>query len=347
MQATMIWSNGVLQLLDQRLLPHKQSYISCATAGDVATAIANMVVRGAPAIGVAAAFATVLAARQAQQSHKPSSSSQWIASTSLALTTLRQSRPTAVNLFWALDQALQLITQGGDDLPNNLERWAIDLYEKDISDNKIMGELGASLIAEQATVITHCNAGALATCGYGTALGVIRSGYANGNIKHVFASETRPWLQGSRLTAFELQQENIPCSLIVEGAAGHIMTTEPIDWVIVGADRITANGDVINKIGTYNLAVLAKYHGVSFMVVAPTATIDMATATGSQVVLEQRESSEVTDWRGDTVAPVAVVARNPAFDQTPNSLIDMIVTEKGLIYAPNKAKLSKLMQSVN
>jgi methylthioribose-1-phosphate isomerase len=341
----MIWDSKQLQLLDQRVLPHKQEYIGYSQANDVATAIKNMVVRGAPAIGVTAAFACVLAARAAQERDQPVNADQWLSSMQADLELLQRSRPTAVNLFWAIDQAKKIIAAGGIDVSIKLEEWAVMLFNQDIKTNRAMGELGATLLTENSVIYTHCNAGALATCGYGTALGVIRGACANNLIKHVYVGETRPWMQGSRLTAFELQQDNIPCSLIIEGAAGHFMATHEIDWVIVGADRVAANGDVVNKIGTYNLAILAKYHGVKFMVVAPTSTIDMSLHSGALIPIETRAASEVCDWQGIAISPVGMQAENPAFDLTPAGLIDALVTEKGIVMEPNKEKLAKIFKT--
>lgn len=345
MLETMIWDGDKLQLLDQRVLPHEQDYIAYKQASDIAVAIKNMVVRGAPAIGVAAAFACVLAARAAQKNYQPGTGAQWLSSMEKDFELLRNARPTAVNLFWAIGQAEKITANGGLDIPAKLENWASMLFKQDIETNKIMGELGASLLTENSTLYTHCNAGALATCGYGTALGVIRSGHTKGLVKHVYIDETRPWMQGSRLTAYELQQENIRCSLVIEGAAGHMMATNKIDWVIVGADRVAANGDVVNKIGTYNLAVLAEYHGVKFMVVAPSSTIDMSLDNGGLIPIETRAAAEVCDWHGAAISPDGVHAENPAFDMTPAELVGALVTEKGIIIKPTKKKLVHLLRA--
>jgi methylthioribose-1-phosphate isomerase len=341
---TMIWDGQKLQLLDQRVLPHRQEYIDYKQASDLAVAIKDMVVRGAPAIGVAAAFGCVLAGRAAQKNYQPGTGAQWLSSMESDLAQLKNARPTAVNLFWAIGQAENIIADGGLNVPVKLENWAAMLFKQDIEINKKMGELGASLLTENSIIYTHCNAGALATCGYGTALGVIRSASIKNLVKHVYVDETRPWMQGSRLTAYELQQENIPCSLVIEGAAGHMMAINKVDWVIVGADRVAANGDVVNKIGTYNLAVLAKYHGVKFMVVAPSSTIDMSLANGGLIPIESRAAAEVCDWQGAAISPDGVHAENPAFDMTPAQLVGALVTEKGLIIKPNKKKLARLFR---
>ena len=345
MLETMIWDSDKLQLLDQRVLPHKQEYLACKQSSDVAKAITAMVVRGAPAIGVAAAFATILAARSAQKNYQPGTGAQWLDAMKNDLDLLRSSRPTAVNVSWAITQAEDIIVTGGLDVPAKLENWASVLFKKDIEINKTMGELGAGLLTKDSSVYTHCNAGALATCGYGTALGVIRSANDKGLIKHVYVGETRPWMQGSRLTSYELQQQNIPCSLVTEGAAGHIMATRKIDWIIVGADRVAANGDVANKIGTYNLAILAKYHGIKLMVVAPTSTIDMELDNGSLIPIETRESSEVSEWQGVAISPDGIQAENPAFDLTPVELVGALATEKGIVIKPDKAKLARLLKT--
>jgi len=335
------WKNDRLELLDQRVLPEKYEFIAYTDLINVADAITDMVVRGAPAIGIAAAYAVVLAAR----SRYAEDSDSWKANIEKDLKYLANSRPTAVNLFWAIDQMKQSISQiSGDPVPVLLSE-ANRILEEDIAANKVMGEAGAALISDKCAVLTHCNAGALATGGYGTALGVIRSAFAQGKIDNVFADETRPWLQGSRLTAWELVHDGIPVTLQSDGVAAYLMQQGKIDWVIVGSDRIASNGDVANKIGTYGLAVLAKHHGVKFMVAAPISTIDMNISQGSDIPIEQRGQEEVLSCGGKRIAADGVMAWNPAFDVTPATLVDAIVTEKGVVQNPTRQKMQKLMQN--
>lgn len=337
------WGGNYLELLDQRLLPLEELWVRCGTVAEVVDAIREMIVRGAPAIGISAAYGVVLAAAaryQAQPGH-------WREGLLEDVAALAQSRPTAVNLFWALDRMRVVIDTlpDGDSPVARLEQEAIAIHEEDVAANQRMGELGAQLMKEEQpfAVITHCNTGSLATGGYGTALGVIRSAHKAGLITSVFADETRPWLQGARLTAWELLQEGIPASLIADSAAAHVMKSGAVRWVIVGADRITANGDVANKIGTYSLAVLARYHGVKFMVVAPTSTIDMQLATGREIPIEERTQEELLKLRDMQLAPATAKAFNPVFDVTPAELIDAIVTEKGVILNPDPEKMAEHM----
>jgi methylthioribose-1-phosphate isomerase len=250
---------------------------------------------------------------------------------------LAKSRPTAVNLHWAIARMTRVYSHLNvqDDPEATLLQEAQLIHQEDIAANQVMGKYGSDLLNENSIVLTHCNAGALATGGVGTALGVIRQGYIDNKVSHVYADETRPWLQGARLTAWELQQEGIPVTLQSEGAAAALMATGTLSWVIVGADRITANGDVANKIGTYMLAILAKYHDVKLMVVAPTSTIDWSLSSGDEIPIEQRPSSEVTSVHGVQIAPTGINASNPAFDVTPAHLIDVIVTEKGVVHSPS------------
>lgn len=333
------WRDDKLYLLDQRLLPLEQTELCYEHAADVAVAIRDMVVRGAPAIGVTAAYGVVLAARDAHAANP----SEWKRLIADDLKKLAESRPTAVNLFWALDRMQRLIDQlEGDPLPSLLQE-ADDILAEDIEANKTMGRLGAALIENSEAVLTHCNTGSLATGGFGTALGVIRAAYAEGRIKEVYADETRPWLQGARLTAWELVQDKIPATLLADGAAAHLMKQGKVQWVIVGSDRIAANGDVANKIGTYSTAVNAKHHGVKFMVVAPTSTIDMTISHGDQIPIENRPKDEVLKLAGKQVAADGVNAWNPSFDVTPAELVDAIVTEKGVVLSPTEAKMRELM----
>jgi len=310
------WHGDSLDLLDQRLLPEKLSYLKCTTAAEVAQAIRDMVVRGAPAIGCAAAFGVVLSKGSSE-----------------GFSVLAASRPTAVNLFWALERMKKA---------KDLKAEAEAIFAEDLAANHAMGKLGAELIPQNARVMTHCNAGALATAGYGTALGVIRS--AKNKSISVFACETRPYLQGARLTAYELVQEGIPCTLITDSMAGHLMSRGEVDVVVVGADRIAANGDVANKIGTYTLAVLAKRHGIPFYVAAPLSTFDPDIADGSAIPIEERPAHEVTGYRGVRWAPEGVAVRNPAFDVTPAELVTGIVCEKGVILEPDRRRVLAILK---
>ncbi|VAX01306.1 Methylthioribose-1-phosphate isomerase [hydrothermal vent metagenome] len=335
------WKNKQLQLLDQRVLPHKTVYLEFDGVAVVAEAIRDMVVRGAPAIGITAAYGIVLAARACFAE----SSANWKALIEADLQILAQSRPTAVNLFWAIERMREVITGLQGDPEPALLAEAKKIHSNDIAACRRMGERGAALIEQPCAILTHCNAGALATGGYGTALGVVRAGFSAGKITHVYADETRPWMQGARLTAWEMVQENIPVTLQVEGAAAHLMQQGKIDWVIVGSDRIAANGDVANKIGTYGLAILARYHGVKFMVVAPASTVDMNIVCGEDIPIEQRSADEVLSLAGQSTAAAGATAWNPAFDVTPVALVDAIVTERGVVLAPDKEKMAAMMEN--
>jgi methylthioribose-1-phosphate isomerase len=332
------WSAQQLQLLDQRILPARIEYLSYREPFAVAEAIRNMVVRGAPAIGITAAYGMVLAAQQLTST--PASVAAWCQALSAARSALANSRPTAVNLFWALERCDRVIEEQGNggNVLGALTALAENIHAEDIKLNQRIGDFGASLIPANSVVYTHCNAGALATGGYGTALGVIRSAYRDGNIRGVIAGETRPWLQGARLTSWELMQDGIPVTLAIEGAAAHLMREQKPSWIIVGADRVAANGDAANKIGTYNLAIIAKYHGVKVMVAAPTSTFD-ANIDGEQIPIEQRPGEEISHSFGQRIAPENINIANPAFDVTPAALIDAIVTEHGIIHAPNRDKV--------
>jgi len=335
------WGGETLRLLDQRILPQTEVWLDYSNAATVAEAIQDMVVRGAPAIGVAAAFGVVLAARDAYAR----SAEAWKSDMTDDLALLANARPTAVNLFWALDRmAVKVAELSVADPVNALAAEAQAIHDEDVAANYLMGELGAELIEDRCAVLTHCNAGALATGGYGTALGVIRAAFAAGKIEHVFADETRPWMQGARLTAWEMVQEKIPVTLIGEGAAATAMKQGKVQWVIVGSDRISANGDVANKIGTYSLAVAARHHGVKFMVVAPTSTVDMAIQNGEDIPIEERAQEELLCVAGARIAAEGANAWNPSFDVTPANLVDAIVTEKGVVLAPTKEKMLKMMQ---
>ena len=333
------WVDGMLHLLDQRRLPQVEQTLVLDNSAAVADAIRDMVVRGAPAIGVTAAYGAVIAAR----SRFAENPDTWRAAFEQDLEQLNSARPTAVNLGWALQRMReQAGTLQGDPVPALLEL-ARDIHTQDIQANRSMGELGAALIEPGSGVLTHCNTGSLATGGYGTALGVIRSAWAAGRLTAVFADETRPWLQGARLTAWELVRDNIPVTLLVDGAAAHLMRQGRVQWVIVGSDRIAANGDVANKIGTYSAAVVARHHGVKFMVVAPASTVDMAIASGADIPIESRAPQEVLELAGQPVAAAGAQAWNPAFDITPANLVDVIVTERGVVEQPNLAKMSAMM----
>ncbi|HUH37479.1 MAG TPA: S-methyl-5-thioribose-1-phosphate isomerase [Spongiibacteraceae bacterium] len=340
------WQDGALQLLDQRLLPHTTTYVRCGSADAVADAIAAMVVRGAPAIGISAAYGMALAAREARLPGT-SDAAEWHAALRAPRARLAASRPTAVNLFWALarvDEAVDQVCDQKGDIAAALEALAIQLHREDIAINQRLGDIGARLIEPGSTVYTHCNAGALATGGYGTALGVIRSAWRDGSLRGVYAGETRPWLQGARLTAWELMQEQIPVTLCTEGAAGSVLRDHDVRWVIVGADRVAANGDVANKIGTYNLAVLARHHGLRFMAAVPTSSFDLGIASGAEIPIEQRGAEEITHSQGQAVAPDQCAVTNPAFDVTPAALVDVIVTEYGVIENPTTAAIREHFQ---
>ncbi|MFY1020320.1 Methylthioribose-1-phosphate isomerase [Pseudomonas sp. THAF187a] len=337
------WRDGALYLLDQRLLPHRQTWLRYDSAAAVADAIRDMVVRGAPAIGIAAAYGLVLAARSRLQA-----GGDWRAALEADFARLEQARPTAVNLSWALQRMRERLARLKDDEQalQQLEAEAVGIHASDREANLTMAQLGMELIRKHQgnpqVLLTHCNAGALATGGFGTALGVIRAAHLEGLVEHVYVDETRPWLQGARLTAWELAGDGVPVSLNADAAAAHLMKTKGITWVIVGADRITANGDVANKIGTYQLAVNAMHHGVRLMVVAPSSTIDMNLESGEDILLEERDGRELLDVAGHRMA-ADVHAVNPVFDVTPADLVDYIVTEKGVVERPDSAKMAQLM----
>jgi methylthioribose-1-phosphate isomerase len=316
------WNGGALILLDQRRLPREIIHVRCRTVDDVADAIRSMIVRGAPAIGVCAAFGLVLAARDGRDLHE-------------AAALLRATRPTAVNLGWAIDRMLRTRHDA-------LESEAMAIFEEDLEGNRRIGRYGRELLGKRATVLTHCNAGALATAGYGTALGVIRAAVEEGKTIAVFADETRPYLQGARLTAWELMQDGIDVTLITDNMAGHFFQQSTFDAVLVGADRIAANGDAANKIGTYTLAVLASAHRVPFYVAAPLSTIDLACASGADIPIEERSADEVIAIGNVRVAPDGVTVRHPAFDVTPAALITAIITDRGIARAPYGESIPRL-----
>jgi methylthioribose-1-phosphate isomerase len=330
------WTGEALELLDQRKLPFATGYLSCRDSDAVAAAIHALAVRGAPAIGIAAAWGVVLAARAI----RAGTTADAAVALEPALQRLNAARPTAVNLAWALARMRAALARSGDsDWRATLEAEAAAIEREDLAANRHMGTLGAALIAPGSGVLTHCNTGSLATAGFGTALGVIRAGVAQGRIDQVFAGETRPWLQGARLTVWELQQDGIDATLIADSAAAHLMKSGRVQWVVVGADRICANGDVANKIGTYQLAIAARHHGVKFMVVAPSSTVDMATPSGDLIEIEERDPGELHSIGGTRTVAEGIAAWNPVFDVTPHDLIDAIVTEKGVVHAPSEASM--------
>jgi methylthioribose-1-phosphate isomerase len=329
------WTGSELLVLDQRLLPQQQTYISCRTVFDVASAIQTLAVRGAPAIGIAGAFGVVLAA----QGLDAENGQQAMNALTPQLDELMQARPTAVNLRWAIQRMKTCMQFLGADWRRHIEQEALAIQSEDLVANHTMGIHGANCLSQGARVLTHCNTGSLATAGFGTALGVIRAGFALGKISQIYACETRPWLQGSRLTIWELLQDGIEATLIVDDASAYLMQQGKIDYVIVGADRICANGDVANKIGTYAHALAAKVHGVKVMVVAPSSTVDMQTKQGADIEIEERIASELTHIQGIEVGAKAAKVYNPVFDITPASCIDYLVTEKGLIESPDASKM--------
>ncbi len=332
-----------MEMLDQRALPSSVTYIAYDSATTVADGIQTMVVRGAPAIGCAAAYGVALEALRLR--HLPRDA--FVAALAQGMAILAASRPTAVNLFWALDRmraklgALHALTV--TQVADALLAEAHAISAEDVRLNRAMGAHGATLLRDGMRVLTHCNAGALATAGHGTALGVIRSAVEAAKKIHVYADETRPFLQGARLTAWELMQDNIPVTLIADNAAGLLMRRGAIDAVIVGADRVAANGDVANKIGTYSVAVLARRHGIPFYVAAPLSTIDLNTASGDDIPIEERAASEVTGYGETQWAPTGVAVKNPVFDVTPAELVSALITERGVVFAPDFEKIRLLL----
>ncbi|MFI4944343.1 MAG: S-methyl-5-thioribose-1-phosphate isomerase [Burkholderiales bacterium] len=341
---TVAWENGVVVMIDQRRLPAEQVTLRCRDHHEVAQAIREMAIRGAPAIGVAAAFALALGVANSRAEGRELRE-EW----SDICSELAATRPTAVNLFWAIERMRQrydaLAGEGGDALRQALLAEALTIQQDDVAACRRMGDLGADLLPSEARILTHCNAGALATAGYGTALGVVRSAARAGKVRAVFADETRPWLQGARLTVWELMQDGIQATLIAEGAAGHLMAQGEINAVVVGADRIAANGDVANKIGTYSIAVLAKEHALPFYVAAPVSTLDLHTASGKEIPIEERPAHEVTHLAGQRVAPEGTQVRNPAFDITPHRYVTAIVCERGVALPPFGESLARLAAS--
>jgi len=342
MVETIEWTPAGVVMIDQRRLPLAEEYVTCRTYQDVAAAIRDMVIRGAPAIGVAAAMGVALGVTQA-------SGDDLDAQVAHICDTLARTRPTAVNLFWAIDRMRRLYESlRGRPLAEIRERLAAEAREirlEDIAINQSIGRHGAALVPDGKTVLTHCNAGALATAGYGTALGVIRAAVEAGKKIDVFADETRPFLQGARLTVWELQQDHIPAKLITDNMAGHFLKSGRIGCVVVGADRIAANGDVANKIGTYSVAVLAKENDVPFYVAAPISTLDLTLESGDRIPIERRPDAEVTHVFGCPIAPAGTPVENPAFDVTPNRYVTAIVTERGVARPPFTESLRRLAGS--
>ena len=335
------WHDGRLTLLDQRRLPSSVEFIDCTDSQVVTRAIRELVVRGAPAIGITAAYGVVLAG----QTIEAASGAEALDRIGANIDELNASRPTAVNLMWAIARMRRVLAAAGTDWRELIEREARAIEAEDLAANRRMGLLGAELIAAGSGVLTHCNTGSLATAGFGTALGVIRAGVAMGRIAHVFASETRPWLQGARLTVWELKEDGIAATLIADGAGAHLMKSGAVQWLVVGADRICANGDVANKIGTYTHAIAARHHGVKVMVVAPSSTVDMATASGAGIEIELRDARELLFSGDRRVVAEGVEAWNPVFDVTPGGLIDALVTERGVIEHPDAARMALVFSS--
>jgi methylthioribose-1-phosphate isomerase len=341
MVETIEWTDAGVVMIDQTRLPREERYITCRTYAEVAEAIRSMTIRGAPAIGVAAAMGIALGVAQVEPANLDAQFTE-------ICETLARTRPTAVNLFWAIERMKRVYAESaGAPLPRLRERLITEARQirlEDIAINQAIGRNGAVLVPDGQTVLTHCNAGALATAGFGTALGVIRAAVSSGKKIDVFADETRPFLQGSRLTVWELQHDGIPATLITDNMAGHFLKTGRIGCVVVGADRIAANGDVANKIGTYSLAVLARENGVPFFVAAPISTLDLTLASGDQIPIEQRAASEVTHVFGVPVAPEGTAVENPAFDVTPNRYVTAIITERGVARAPYGESLRGLAE---
>ncbi len=336
------YENGVLKLIDQTKLPTENITFECKTYNDAAIAIKDMIVRGAPAIGVTAAYGIAIGANAINTDSKE----VFFEELDKICHTLKNTRPTAVNLFWAIDRIYIAAAINKDkkisEIKSIIENEAKKMDIEDVDTNNSIGKNGNCLIEPNWTILTHCNAGALATCDYGTALGVIRAAHESGKNIKVFADETRPYLQGARLTAWELKEDGIPVTLICDNMAGHYMKAGNINCVIVGADRIAANADTANKIGTYSVAVLAKENNIPFYVAAPVSTIDLNTKTGDEIPIEQRNSKEVTHIKGIQIAPEGIEILNPAFDVTPSKYITAIITEKGVVYPPFEENLAKL-----
>ncbi len=344
---TMVWRDHALHLIDQRVLPRSFDIVNCHDAAEVAVAIRDMVVRGAPAIGCAAAFGIAAEAHE----HRTDSRPAFDTALGAAFEVLAASRPTAVNLFWALSRMkalhASLKSLPARDAAMALEQEAIAMLAEDIAINRAIGAAGAALVPQGARIMTHCNAGALATGGHGTALGVVRSARDIGKNVSVIANETRPFLQGARLTAWEMVQERIPVTLVTDNMVGHLMKQGRVDMVVVGADRVAANGDAANKIGTYTVAVMAQRHGIPFYVAAPLSTFDLELTSGDAIPIEERPADEVLGWGGQRWAPQGVQVANPAFDVTPAELITGLITERGALLKPDAAGIRRLFENIN
>ena len=344
MLPTIAWQGDTVVMIDQRKLPGKEVYVHCRTANEVARAIKTMVIRGAPAIGVAAAMGLALGLRKSTATGTRQLTAEFLKHCE----TMAATRPTAVNLFWAIDRMKRVFAQLAQagasvaDLRARLEAEAQAIHDEDVASCRALGAHGAALVPQTASVLTHCNAGALATAGYGTALGVIRGAVEAGKTVRVIADETRPFLQGARLTAWELVKDGIDTTVITDSMAGALMRQGEVDLVVVGADRIAANGDTANKIGTYSVAVLAKEHGIPFYVAAPLSTIDLDTADGGGIPIEERPATEVTHVGASQLTPAGVAIRNPAFDITPHRYISAIITERGVCQPPFSDSLARI-----
>ena len=336
------WVDGRVRLIDQTLLPHQEVWLELADYREVVAAIKDMRIRGAPAIGVAGAYAVALAAAELMLTH----AGDFVNQLEKAADEIRNSRPTGANLAWAVDRMLRTarIYKSPADVAEDLATEAIAIQDEDEDSNRAMGQHGAQLLPQGGTVLTHCNAGSLATGGFGTALGVVMTAWEDGRISRVIATETRPFLQGARLTAWELTKSEVDASLIADSAAGHMMQTGAVQAVVTGADRIAANGDVANKIGTYSLAVLAKENGIPFYVAAPTSTLDLQLPSGREIIIEHRSPDELTDLNGERIAADGIEAINPAFDVTPHRYVAAIVTEKGVVRMPYGSGLRNAME---
>src|SRR6476659_5835240 len=349
MLPTIEWKDGAVVMIDQRKLPTTEVYVTCKTANEVAKAIKTMVIRGAPAIGVAAAMGLALGMLRSTATGTKQFTTEFQKLCDLMAST----RPTAVNLFWAIERmkmAFAESAQGGcsvDEIKRRLEAEARGIHDADVASCRAMGALGAQLVPERATILTHCNAGALATAGYGTALGVIRAAAEQGKQVAVLADETRPFLQGARLTAWELVKDGIDTTVITDNMAAAMMRMGNVDLVVVGADRIAANGDVANKIGTYTVAVLATEHGLPFYVAAPISTVDLNTPDGTRIPIEERNDREVTHVGSSRLTPEGARIRNPAFDVTPSKYVTAIITERGIARAPYEESLARLVNDTH
>lgn len=339
------WQDDAVVMIDQRVLPHRETMVRCTTTAQVVRAIKNMVIRGAPAVGIAGALGLALAARNIQAADPKTFRRKFVR----ACNQVKAARPTGNNLSWAVEQVYSVLVENPEadvfELQRMIRAKADQLLREDIEVNRDIGSYGSKIIPAGANILTYCNAGALATADYGTALGVVRAAFQKDPSIHVYACETRPFLQGSRLTAYELMWEGIPSTLLTDNAVGSLMQQKAIDVAVVGADRIAANGDTANKIGTYAVAVLARTHDVPFYVAAPRSTIDPVLPDGSQIPIEQRDPKEVTHFRGRPVAPKGMHAVNPAFDVTPNKYVTGIITEVGIIRKPFKRNIRKALES--